>query len=939
MFLRSMAALAMLISANSVAATPAPAPAPAPVAELVKAVAIPNSSFTLSNGLRVIVHTDRKAPIVAVSVWYHIGSKDEPAGKTGFAHLFEHLMYYGSENNDGVFFKKLEDVGATDSNGTTWFDRTNYFENVPTPALPLALFLESDRMGHLLGAVTQAKLDAQRGVVQNEKRQRDNQPLGLTQYALLAGLFPPGHPYHHSTIGSMADLDAASLGDVHQWFRANYGPNNAVLVLAGDIDVATARPLVEKYFGDIPAGPAIRRFAAPVPVWTTTRRETLHDAMPTPHLTRAYVLPGRLDPAAPLVDVAATILAGGASSRMYNDLVRDRKLAIGIEGGVQSYESISIAEFDVDLAPGVEPAAVEARMDAIIADFLKTGPTADEVRRVATRAVAGTIRGLEKVGGFGGKAATLAAGAVYAGDPDFFRTELDRYADATPATVKAAANRWLARGDYRLTVLPGPRGTAEQSASQTAAGAPAAAPAATTPPPTVTRVARMAEPRVDDTTRLHLPAVERTTLANGLKIELARQPGIPVVRLMLSFDAGFGADDRARLGLQGMTLALLDEGAAGLTGPQIAEAEERLGAEIGGGAALDRTRLMLDALRPNLAASLQLFADIFVRPDFPPAEIERVRSQILTGIAQEEADPASAARRRMNPILFGPNHPYGVPASGSGTIAGVTAVTRADLIAFQKRWLRPDNATLFVVGDIAVAELKPLLVSSFGGWNADPAVPKGIKTFTTVVPPATSRIILIDRPGSPQSYIRGGVVLPVKGLDDPLALRMANDAFGQMSTSRLSMDLREDKNWAYGVGSPFIDAREQLAWVLIAPVQTDRTGDSLAELLAQTKALQSGAKPLDQSERDKAIGNTIRSLPGEFEGGGALLAAIERNAVFGRGDDYYDRLPGRLQAMTVADLNKAATLLSADRMVWIVVGDRKLVEPQLMKLGLPVEVR
>lgn len=940
MLMRFVALLALAATAgvSAAPARPADEPRPAPVAELVRAVDIPHAGFTLSNGLRVIVHTDRKAPIVAVSVWYHIGSKDEPASKTGFAHLFEHLMFYGSENNDGVFFKKLEDVGATDSNGTTWFDRTNYFENVPTPALELALFLESDRMGHLLGAVTQAKLDAQRGVVQNEKRQRDNQPLGLTQYALLAGLFPDGHPYRHSTIGSMADLDAASVADVHQWFRANYGPNNAVLVLAGDIDVTTARPLVERYFGDIPAGPLVKRFDAPVPVWTTTRRETLHDAMPTPHLTRAYVLPGRLDPVAPLVDVAATILAGGASSRMYNDLVRNRKLAVGVEGGVQSYEKISIAEFDVDLAPGIEPAAVEARMDAIIADFLRTGPTADEVSRVATRAVAGTIRGLERVGGFGGKAATLAEGAVYAGDPDFYRTELDRYAKATPATVKAAANRWLARGDYRLTVLPGPRGAAERSASQKTDDAPAAA-LKSPPPPAAARVARMPEPKVNDTTRLHLPAVERATLANGLKVELARRPGIPVVRLMLSFDAGFGADDRARLGLQGMTLSLLDEGAAGRTGPQIAEAEERLGASIGGGAALDRTRLTLDALRPNLAASLKLFADVVERPDFPPAQIERVRGQILTGIAQEEADPASAARRRMNPILFGPNHPYGVPSTGSGTIAGVKSVTRADLIAFHRRWLRPDNATIFVTGGIAMAELKPLLEASFGGWKADPAAPKGVKTFTTVTPPSASRIILIDRPGSPQSYIRGGVVLPVSGRDDPLALRMANDAFGQLSTSRLSTDLREEKNWAYGVGSPFTDAREQLAWVLIAPVQTDRTGDSLAELLSQAKALRSGAKPLDQGERDKAIGNTIRSLPGEFESGGALLAAIERNAVFERGDDYYDRLPGRLQAMTVADLNKAATLLATDKMVWIVVGDRKLVEPQLAKLGLPVEVQ
>ena len=291
---------ALCLASAAPAALNAAVPAPAPVADLAARVSIPHEDFTLANGLRVFVHTDRKTPVVAVSIWYHIGSRDEPAGKTGFAHLFEHLMFYGSEHNNDIFFKKLEEVGATDSNGSTWFDRTNYFENVPTPALDLALFLESDRMGHLLGAVDQKKLDAQRAVVKNEKRQNDNEPYGLTQYANLEGLFPPGHPYRHDTIGSMSDLDAASLGDVKDWFRANYGPNNAVLVLAGDMDAATAKPLVEKYFGDIPRGPEPRRFASPVPKRTATTREILHDAVATPRLIRSYTLPGRIDAATPL---------------------------------------------------------------------------------------------------------------------------------------------------------------------------------------------------------------------------------------------------------------------------------------------------------------------------------------------------------------------------------------------------------------------------------------------------------------------------------------------------------------------------------------------------------------------------------------------------------------------------------------------------------------
>ncbi|TRW14259.1 M16 family metallopeptidase [Glacieibacterium frigidum] len=912
--------------------------APAPTADLVRQVDIAHDSFTLDNGLRVIVHTDRKTPVVAVSVWYHIGSKDEPAGKTGFAHLFEHLMYYGSENNNDVFFKKLEEVGATDANGTTYFDRTNYFENVPTPALELALFLESDRMGHLLGAVDQKKLDAQRGVVQNEKRQGDNEPYGLVNYALLEGLFPPGHPYRHDTIGSMADLDAASLDDVKNWFRANYGPNNAVLVLAGDIDVATARPLVAKYFGDILRGPEPRRFAAPVPKRTATTRETMRDAVANPRLIRAYVLPGRADPAVPLVDVAATVLAGGQTSRLYDALVRKERLAVGVSGGVNALEKVSWAQFNIDVAPGVDPAKVEARVDQLFAQFLKTGPTADEVQRVATRAVAGTIRGLESVGGFGGKAVSLAEGAVYMNDPGYYKIELARYADATPASVAAAARTWLARGDHRIVVLPGTR-TARDIAK--AVEGKADAPVGVTAPPvraasTQPGVDRSKLPTVAGLPDLVFPPVERTTLSNGMRVTLARRTTIPVVRVLLSFDAGLAADDRAKPGTTSLMLGLLDEGAGKRTGVEIAAAKERLGAGIGTPAGLDRTRVTLDALKPNLAASLDLFADIVRRPTFPAAELERVRGQALAGIAQELSDPGGIARRTLPALLWGPTHPYA--SLGSGTPEGVKAVTRADLVAAHARTIRPDTGEIFVVGDTTMAELRPLLEARFGDWRA-PTVPPVSKTFPTVAPPAAGRIILIDRPGAPQSLIRGGVVLPVKGTDDLLALRIGNDIVGGLSTSRLNTDLRETKAWAYGVGSSIGDAREQVSFQVVAPVQTDRTGDSIAairDILAKAK----GDRKIDAAEVKAATENSIRTLPGDFEGGDTLLSALERNALLGRPDDFYTTLSGRYRKLGARDINAAAAAaVQPDRIIWVVVGDRKLVEPQLRKLGLPVEVR
>src|SRR5215218_3376961 len=395
-------------------AAPAAAAGPAPVAQLVRQVDIPHQQFTLPNGLRVIVHEDRKAPVVAVSVWYHVGSKDEPAGKTGFAHLFEHLMFNGSENAPGDFFAPLQQVGATDFNGTTWFDRTNYFETVPTPALELALFLESDRMGHLLGAINQQNLTNQIGVVQNEKRQGDNQPYGLVEYKQLEALFPKGHPYYHSTIGSMADLTGASIEDVKNWFRQRYGPNNAVLVVAGDVDVRTARRLVNKYFGDIPRGPNVTPMAADVPTLPAPKSEVMHDRVATTRLYRMWAVPGLTHEDMVPLDVAASVLGGLSSSRLDNALVRGEKIAVGVTAGIQAFERVSMFEVTADVKPGVDAALVAKRLDEIIADFLRTGPTADEVQRVATREVSGRIGGLESVGGFGGKAVALAEGALYA---------------------------------------------------------------------------------------------------------------------------------------------------------------------------------------------------------------------------------------------------------------------------------------------------------------------------------------------------------------------------------------------------------------------------------------------------------------------------------------------------------------------------------------------
>lgn len=943
------AAFVLALSTSLVAAGPALAKAkeakPAPVADLVKAVDIPYQSFTLDNGLRVIVHEDRKAPVVAVSVWYRVGSKHEPAGKTGFAHLFEHLMFNGSENAPGDFFEPLQQVGATDSNGTTSFDRTNYFETVPTGALDRALFLESDRMGHLLGAVTQEKLDNQRGVVQNEKRQGDNNPYGLLRYEIFENLFPKGHPYHHSTIGSMADLNSASLADVKKWFTDNYGPNNAVLVLAGDVDVATAKAKVQTWFGDIPRGPEVKAPPASVPTLPAPLAKEVKDLVPTTRIYRMWAIPGLNDAEAVPLQMAAAVLGGLSSSRLDNAMVRKDPVAVSVGAGAQTYEDAGILIVQADVKPGVDPKIVGDRLDAEIAKFLQTGPTADELQRAAASYLGGTISGLESVGGFGGKAVTLAEGALYSNDPAYYKVELDRLAKATPEQTMAVARKWMSRPAFSLTYTPGERteGGENRGGAVTAGKVSAVAPDRYWNPelgdvgPAASFADRSQLPAVADLKALDFPAIERAKLKNGIEVVFARRATVPTVQVAVSFDAGYAADPHDALGTQSLMLSLMDEGTTSRDSITFAEAKERLGAQIDGTATADETVFSLFALKPNLSASLGLLADYIRNPAFDAQELERVRAQQLNRLKAELNNPNAIASRVLMPVLYGADHPYGIPPSGLGTTSAVTAATRDQLAAFHAAWIRPDNARIFVVGDTTLKEVTKQLDAAFGNWKA-PATAKGAKHFETPVPTPKPRILLFDRPKSPQSVIMAGKVLTVKGSDEIEPLRAANDIFGGNFLSRFNMNLRETKGWSYGVRSRISNDSDRLTWVAVAPVQADRTGESIREFQSDIKAYL-GDKGTTQEELERTVNGSVRELPGSFETSGDVLGGIRQIVKFGRPDDYYEKLPATYEAMTTAEIDAAARkALSTGDLVYVVVGDAALVKPQLDGLGLPVEI-
>jgi zinc protease len=922
---------AALLAAVFLAATPFQAAlAQVPASELARSVDIPFEEFTLDNGLRVVVHTDRKAPVVAIHAWYNVGSKDEPEGQTGFAHLFEHIgLFNPTENVPGGLMEPLRAMGATDWNGTTWFDRTNFFQTVPTSAVEQALYMESDRMGHLLGALSQERLDNQRGVVQNEKRQGDNQPYGLVYYTLLETLFPEGHPYRHSTIGSMADLDAASLEDLRQWHRDNYGPNNAVLVLVGDIDTATARTLVQKYFGRIPRGAVNEPAQADIPTLDARVDRTLHDRVPNTRLYRAWIVPGLLADEAANLDVAAHVFGGLASSRLDNALVRGDQSAVTVTANYQPFQRLGMLQVSVDVKPGQDAEAVSARLDALMADYIANGPTEDEVLRVVNTRMAQRIGALEPVGGFGGKAVVLAEGELYADDPGFYRRQLANYGRVTPASVKAVMARWLTRPVLAVRVDPGEREAYAEAASSRPAPL---------PPAPLEIAPRGPMPAVGAMKALDFPDVERARLSNGIEIVYARSTTVPLTQIAVEFDAGVAADPADALGTQRLMLSLLTQGTTSLSAVQIAETTERLGAGIGANASLDRTAVTLNVVSPNLAPGLNLLADVIRNPSFTPTDLERVRAQQLSSIAQQLSSPNGIGGRAWPVVLFGPEHPYGRPFSGQGSADVVRALDRDDLVAFHQRWIRPDNARIFVVSDRPLAELTPLLEGALGAWT-NPTAARGSKNFEVPVPAAQPRIILIDRPQSPQSVIMGVQLVPGSGKDDLLTLNVANEAIGNGFLSRINQDIRETRGWSYGVSGWLNWMEHQPSYVITAPVQTNRTGESIAALQDQYRGFLSD-RGVTAAERERIINGNVRQLPGGFETAASVLGAMRTNVLFGRPDNFWETIAQRYEGMSVADMDAAARArLDASKFVWVVVGDAATVRPQLEGLGLPVEVR
>ena len=870
---------------------------------------IPYEKVVLSNGLTVIVHEDHKAPIVAVNIWYHVGSKNEKPGKTGFAHLFEHLMFNGSEHFKNDYFQALERMGGTDLNGTTNEDRTNYFQNVPVAALDSVLWLESDRMGHLLGAIDKAKLDEQRGVVQNEKRQGDNEPYSIAEELITKAVYPSHHPYSHTVIGSMEDLDAASLDDVKEWFSSRYGPGNAVLVIAGDIDTKTAIEKAKKYFGDIPPGPPVAHFEKWVAKRSGEQRQIAQDRVPQPRIIKVWNVPGVGEPDKDYLVLLSDVLNSDKASRFYKRLVYDMQIASGVGAAVYENEIGGQFVIQATLKPDADVNAAEKAINEELQKLLAEGPTQEELDRVRTRYMANYLRGAERIGGFGGKSDILARSQVFEGSPDAYKRSLSRMSSATVGDLKAAGNRWLSDGVYSLNILPFPKAEVSTAAADRS---------------------KMPEPGINPTPRF--PDLQRITLSNGLKVVLAERHSVPIVNLSLLLDAGFAADQFARPGTALLAMNMLDEGTTTRNSIEISKELSTLGANLGTGSSLDSSTVSLSTLKSKLDNSLKLYADVILNPSFPQADLDRLKNLQIAAIQNQQSQPIQMALRVFPRLLYGNTHSYGLPFQGSGYIDTVRKLTRDDIVKFHDTWFKPNNGTLVVVGDTTIAELKPKLEALFAGWKSGKTPAKNLAVTKGSGSPR--KVFLVDKPGAAQSVILAGTLAPPRSNPDEPAIQSMNTILGGAFISRLNMNLREDKHWSYGAGSIVFNARGDRMFFAYAPVQTDKTSESIQEVSNELRRILK-EKPITDDEMSMAKNNLTLTLPGIWETNDSVSQSIQEMVQFGLPNDYYATYPGAIAALDLNSINKASGLVvKPDELVWLVVGDREKIEKGIRDLNL-----
>jgi zinc protease len=869
--------------------------------------------LVLPNGLEVILHQDRSSPLVSVNMWYHVGSKDEAPGKTGFAHLFEHVMFEGSKHHNRSFFEPLQKVGASLNGSTTW-DRTNYWENLPPNYLELALWLESDRMGFLLEALDQRRFDIQRDVVKNERRQSyENRPYGMAWIRLREAAYPLPHPYHWPTIGSQEDLDRASLDDVHSFFRRFYGAGNASLAIAGDIDLDEARDLVERYFGDIPSGPALPRMAHAESPLRGRLSLSLYDRVSLPRVYLAWPGVPRFHPDEAPLSLLALVLGDGKTSRLHRTLVHEQQIAQSVSAYQIAAEIAGDFQVEATAAVGHPIAKVEAAALSEIERLRREPPTLEELARAKNRTEWRNAQQLANIGGFGGRANQLNAFNIFAGDPGLINTDVERFLAVTPEDVQRVAQTYLTGRHVQMMVHPEPVRSHH-------------------PAPMIDRAARPASA----SSRPFVPPLpQRHRLANGLELLVVEKTGLPVVAFALVLRSGTTADPVALPGLSAFTTAMLEEGTTSRSSQQISAEFEFIGSHLSTMAGREHTVLSAETLTRHWPKALEVIADLVQNPTFPEDELARIRMERLTNLQRVRDDPTALAGRVAPMLVYGRETPYGHP--GFGTPESLAALSRDDLVRHFRRSCSPEAATLIVVGDVSLMEAVRLAETHLGGWTSGNGQRRDSEAAEPVSPPALSTTLyLLDKPGAPQSVIRSGQATIPRKHPDYWGLLLANHVFGGQFTARLNMNLRQDKGFSYGYPSWVEWHRQSSALMMGGSVHTGATSQALQETLKEYRGIW-GERPVTEAELEGSKTTLRQQFPAAFETPWQVRDQLIDLVAFDLPDDYHRTWLANIQAVSLADVRRtAAEQLDPERLTVLVVGDRSQVEPGLGDLGLPI---
>ena len=883
--------------------------------------------YTLPNGLDVILSEDHRLPMVAVNLWYHVGPANEEAGRTGFAHLFEHMMFQASKHvPPDSYFRLVEGAGGSNINGTTDFDRTNYFETLPSNELELGLWLESDRMGYLLDMVDQASLSNQQDVVRNERRQSiENQPYGIVEEAMFHALFPKSHPYYADVIGSHADIQAAKLEDVKNFFKTYYAPNNASLAIVGDIDKAATNALVEKYFGTFKRGNPVPKPPVDTPKITAERREVVKDRVELPRVYMAWITSPFFKPGDADADIASTILGGGKSSRLYKALVYDKQIAQTVTAQQYSLTLGSVFDIEATARPGHTAEELEKAIDEELTKFRNAGPEANEVDRARNVIETRIVQGLENLGGFGGVADRLNTYNHHLSDPGYLPKDIQRYRGVTPASVKAFVQEQLAP-TARVVVygIPGqpdlgaPVPTPKQAASKPGTGAESINP---------DEAWRKDQPKAAEARALQIPVPTSFQLPNGLTVFVNERPGLPIVSANLVVKTGSGSNPADKPGLANFTATMIDEGTESKSALQIAADVAQLGGSLTTSSTMDSSQASASSLLRTFPDMLTLLADVVRHPNFPQAEVERQRASRLASLVQQRENANAVASTVMAAALYGPAHPYGF--TELGTEPSNKAMTRDDLQKFWSQNFAPNNAALIVSGRTTVAELRPLVEKAFGDWQ------KGTPAQMPLAEPATTkaRLVLVDKPGAPQTQLRVATIGVPRATPDYEPILVMNEALGGLFSSRINLNLREQHGYTYGASSQFVFRRSAGPFLVATGVRTDVTGPAVSEIMKELKRIRE--TNLSPEELTLSKDSLVRSLPADFETSSRAAATTANIYIYDLGLDYYAKLGGRLSAVT-ADQVKAISekYVVPDKMIVVAVGDRAKIGSELQKLNL-----